>query len=65
MEATGISQSGDTTCAIVFDIDGVLVKGHHPIPGAKEALQKLENDHPEFDIQFSCSYHITAFHLFL
>ncbi len=55
MEASTSPQASDTTCAVVFDIDGVLVKGHHPIPGAKEALQKLENEHPEFEL-FLVSY---------
>lgn len=36
------------TIAFAFDIDGVLVKGKEPIPGASQALQKLQRNNIPF-----------------
>ncbi|RYP91068.1 hypothetical protein DL770_002813 [Monosporascus sp. CRB-9-2] len=35
--------SSSPSIAFAFDIDGVLVKGTKPLPGARETLQKLQN----------------------
>lgn len=41
------SSGGKPTFGVVFDVDGVLLRGRTPIPGAKEVLQDLrENDIP-------------------
>ncbi|KAM8930754.1 haloacid dehalogenase-like hydrolase domain-containing 5 [Pelodytes ibericus] len=36
------------TFGLLFDIDGVLVRGRTPIPAAKKAFQKLVNDQGQF-----------------
>ncbi|CAJ2502791.1 Uu.00g101850.m01.CDS01 [Anthostomella pinea] len=38
-----MAHSKDTTIAFAFDIDGVLMKGVKPIPGARETIQKLQD----------------------
>uniref|UniRef100_H2ZHK3 Uncharacterized protein n=1 Tax=Ciona savignyi TaxID=51511 RepID=H2ZHK3_CIOSA len=35
---------------IMFDIDGVLLRGKTPIPGAAEALKLLKNEEAEYDV---------------
>jgi len=36
-----ISNKERSTPALAFDVDGVLLRGPNPIPGAREALEKL------------------------
>ncbi|KAH9900093.1 Haloacid dehalogenase-like hydrolase-domain-containing protein [Xylariomycetidae sp. FL2044] len=38
----------ETTVAFAFDIDGVLVKGKKPIPGATEAIKELQDKNIPF-----------------
>ena len=40
--------SSPSKIAFAFDIDGVLVRGKEPLPGARETLQKLQEDHIPF-----------------
>jgi hypothetical protein len=44
------SEMAETTAGfgVVFDIDGVLLKGSQEIPNAKEALQLLQAHQPRF-----------------
>ncbi|KAI1107086.1 HAD-superfamily hydrolase [Jackrogersella minutella] len=38
----------DRSVAFAFDIDGVLVKGKKPLPGARDAIQLLQEKHVPF-----------------
>ncbi|XP_032996708.1 haloacid dehalogenase-like hydrolase domain-containing 5 [Lacerta agilis] len=53
--APGKSEAGSQlniqpTFGFLFDIDGVLVRGKTPIPGARKAFQKLLNSQGEFSV---------------
>ncbi|OTA70287.1 HAD-superfamily hydrolase [Hypoxylon sp. EC38] len=43
-----MAKAGDGTIAFAFDVDGVLVKGKNPVPGAYEAIQLLQYLHIPF-----------------
>jgi HAD superfamily hydrolase (TIGR01450 family) len=38
-----VVKEGHGAAAVVLDVDGVLHKGPEPIPGAREALERLES----------------------
>ncbi|KAI8624432.1 HAD-superfamily hydrolase [Xylariaceae sp. FL1651] len=48
MTAQSILATRRKTIAFAFDIDGVLIKGKQPVPGAREALRKLQEQHIPF-----------------
>ena len=37
------AHSRDPGIALAFDVDGVLLRGKEPLPGAREALEMLDN----------------------
>lgn len=41
--AAGDGGGDNATHAVLFDIDGVLLRGNGPLPGAKETLQRLQD----------------------
>lgn len=45
-----IEKKSDTIDAIAFDVDGVLLRGREPIPGAPELLQDLRKRHIPFGL---------------
>ncbi|XP_063219150.1 haloacid dehalogenase-like hydrolase domain-containing 5 isoform X2 [Bacillus rossius redtenbacheri] len=42
------SQKSRGTFGLIFDIDGVLVRGRMPLPGAEKAFQRLVDSHGKF-----------------
>ncbi|XP_068107922.1 haloacid dehalogenase-like hydrolase domain-containing 5 [Hyperolius riggenbachi] len=46
--AAATAEERQPTFGLLFDIDGVLLRGKSPIPAAKKAFQKLVNSHGQF-----------------
>ncbi|KAI1250756.1 hypothetical protein MGN70_007814 [Eutypa lata] len=61
--ANEASSSSSSRIAFAFDIDGVLVKGTHPIPGAQAVLRKLQDKKIPFILLTNSGGHTEEAHV--
>ncbi|KAL4156604.1 hypothetical protein PRNP1_005633 [Phytophthora ramorum] len=50
VRSSSVCRRAASTFGVVFDVDGVLLRGKTPIPGAREVLQELEATNTPFAI---------------